>query len=39
MSNRLLDPFGPPAPRPEFVAARSLEPIRTTGGLVLNGVE
>lgn len=37
VSNRLLDPFGPPVPRPEFVAARSLEPIRTTAGL--NGVD
>jgi len=38
VSNRLLDPFGPPAPRPEFVAARSVDPIRTTAGLVADAL-
>jgi ectoine hydroxylase len=37
MSNRLVDPFGAPAPRPEFVATRSAKPIRIATGSLTNG--
>lgn len=32
VSNRLVSPFGAPAPRPEFVAARTVEPLTVTAG-------
>jgi len=32
VSNRLVDPFGAPAPRPEFVASRAVDPIRIEAG-------
>lgn len=35
VSNRLVEPFGAPAPRPEFLAARCTNPIRVgTGSFV-----
>jgi ectoine hydroxylase len=39
VSNRLLDPFGPATPRPEFVAARAPEPIRIATGSLLEVAE
>jgi ectoine hydroxylase len=32
VSNRLVAPFGAPAPRPEFIATRTVEPIRIATG-------
>lgn len=38
VSNRLVDPFGPPTPRPAFIAARNAGPLTIrTGSLVGNG--
>ncbi|MEN3974247.1 ectoine hydroxylase [Emcibacter sp. SYSU 3D8] len=32
VSNRLVEPFGAPAPRPDFLAARKVNPIRVENG-------
>ncbi|MFA7441163.1 MAG: ectoine hydroxylase [Sphingomonadaceae bacterium] len=32
VSNRLADPFGPPTPRPPFIAARNAEPLTICAG-------
>lgn len=32
VSNRLVEPFGAPRPRPPFIAARAVEPIRIAAG-------
>lgn len=34
VSNRLVDPFGAPTHRPDFVASRSVEPVRIATGLL-----
>lgn len=38
VSNRLAEPFGAPAPRPEFVATRTAEPIRIEQGALTDAV-